>query len=218
MIELKNVFLKYTKEFYSLYDINLKIDKGETIALLGKENSGKSSILRLIAKLEKVTKGSIYILDRPIKNFNFKNDFSLGYIPYKGNFLENKTVYDNLKYILKVRKVPKQDIESTINQLLIDFNLEGIRDDKLQTMSLYNRYVLSIARLSIRKLDAVLIDNIFEELGESEQKKILALIKKYFINKKITSIVATSNDAIAKSIAKRIVRLENGSIIADEEK
>ena len=218
MIELKNVFLKYTKEFYSLYDINLKIDKGETIALLGKENSGKSSILRLIAKLEKVTKGSIYILDRPIKNFNFKNDFSLGYIPYKGNFLENKTVYDNLKYILKVRKVPKQDIESTINQLLIDFNLEGIRDDKLQTMSLYNRYVLSIARLSIRKLDAVLIDNIFEELGEAEQKKILALIKKYFINKKITSIVATSNDAIAKSIAKRIVRLENGSIIADEEK
>ena len=218
MIELKNVFLKYTKEFYSLYDINLKIDKGETIALLGKENSGKSSILRLIAKLEKVTKGSIYILDRPIKNFNFKNDFSLGYIPYKGNFLENKTVYDNIKYILKVRKVPKQDIESTINQLLIDFNLEGIRDDKLQTMSLYNRYVLSIARLSIRKLDAVLIDNIFEELGEAEQKKILALIKKYFINKKITSIVATSNDAIAKSIAKRIVRLENGSIIADEEK
>ena len=56
MIELKNVFLKYTKEFYSLYDINLKIDKGETIALLGKENSGKSSILRLIAKLEKAKK------------------------------------------------------------------------------------------------------------------------------------------------------------------
>lgn len=218
MIELKNVFLKYTKEFYSLYDINLKIDKGETIALLGKENSGKSSILRLIAKLEKATKGSIYIFDRPLNKFNFANDFSLGYIPYKGNFLENKTVYDNLKYILKVRKVPKQDYENIINQILIDFNLEGVRDDKLSKMSLYNRYVLSIARLSLRKLDAVLIDNIFEELDDNEQKKIIALIKKYFINKKITSVIATSNENIAKSVAKRIVKLENGSIITDEEK
>lgn len=218
MIQFKNVFLKYTKEFYALYDINLIIDKGETVALLGQKDSGKSSILRIIANLEKPTKGEVFLNQRRVDKINFSTDFALGYIPYKGNFLERKTVYQNLKYILKLRKVNPAEQEAMINQALIDFKIENIRDEKVNKLSLYNKYLVSIVRLTFRKLDAVMVDNIFEELSEEENKKLISMFKKYFIKNKTTFVFATSSQEIADSMSKRIINLEYGAIVNKEEK
>lgn len=215
MIVFKNVYLKYTKEYYALFDIGFEIEKGETVALLGEKDSGKSSILRLIAGLEPVTKGEIYVKDIPIKKVDYRTDLSLGYIPYKGNFLNKKTVYDNLKYVLKIRKVNAAEQESLINQVLIDLKLEGLRDTVINKLSLYEKYLVSIARLSLRKLDVVMIDNIFEELAPAESKKIVSLLKKYF--GKTTFIVATKSRDIANSLAKRIINLEFGAITKEED-
>ncbi len=215
MIVFKNVYLKYTKEYYALFDISFEIEKGETVALLGEKDSGKSSILRLIAGLEPVTKGEIYVKDIPIKKVDYRTDLSLGYIPYKGNFLNKKTVYDNLKYVLKIRKVNAAEQESLINQVLIDLKLEGLRDTVINKLSLYEKYLVSIARLSLRKLDVVMIDNIFEELAPAESKKIVSLLKKYF--GKTTFIVATKSRDIANSLAKRIINLEFGAITKEED-
>ena len=214
MIEFKHVYLKYTKEYYALYDINLKIDKGETVAVYGLKDSGKSSLLRLITGLEELTKGELYVREIPVKKIDYSSDLSLGYIPYKGNFINRKTVYDNMKYILKVRKVNTAEHETLINNVLIDLNIEGLRDQKIYKLSLYEKYLVSIARLLLRKLDVVLIDNIFEELSEQENKKILALIKKYFA--KTTLLVATSGEDIAKSLCKRAIKLDHGSVVGEE--
>lgn len=212
MISFVNVFVKYTKEFYALSNINLNIDKGETVALLGPKDSGKTCLLRLLAGLEKPDRGEIYVKDIPIEKLDYQTDISMGYIPYKSNFFEKKTVYDNLKYVLDIRKTEKNVIEEKINKAIIDFRIESIASQKVYKLSLYEKYLASIARLSFRKLDVVLIDNIFEELTQQEVKELLKLFKKYFINKNTAVIIATSDENIAKSIATRTLVLEFGAI------
>lgn len=212
MISFVNVFVKYTKEFYALSNINLKADKGEVVALLGPVDSGKTCLLRLLAGLEKPDKGEIYIKDIAYDKVDYKTDVSMGYIPYKANFFDKKSVYDNLKYVLEIRKTDKSILEEQINKAIIDFKLESIVDEKIYKLSLFQKYLVSIARLSFRKLDIVLIDNIFEELSETETKELIKLFKKYFVNKNTLVLFATTKEEIAKSIATRTICLENGVI------
>ena len=120
MLSIKHLFLRYTREFYALYDINMEVSDGEKVALVGAEDSGKTSLLRIISKLEEPTKGEVYLKDRPLKKINFRFDISAGYVPATPVFLENKTVYENLKYILSERKVPPMEIEAKINDAVID--------------------------------------------------------------------------------------------------
>lgn len=212
MIEIKNLYLKYIREYYALYDINIKIQKGESVALVGNEGSGKTTLLRVLAKLEKFDKGEVYIKDISLKKLDFKTDISLGYISYAPVFLENKTVYENLKYVLSSRKTKPVDIENKINTCLIEFGLEKYRNTKAKDLTLFEKYVISIARLTLRPLDIVLVDDIFEKLDDEQKNYIVTLIKKLFIDKKVTTLVATSDEELLKKVCKRTIHFTNGSI------
>lgn len=216
MISFVNVFVKYTKEFYALSNVNLKFEEGEVVSLLGPVDSGKTCFLRLLAGLENPDKGEIYINDIPVKKIDYKTDISMGYIPYKANFFEKKSVYDNLKYVLDIRKTSHVQIEEEINKAVINFKLERLIEQKVYKLSLFEKYLVSVARLSFRKLDVVLIDNIFEELTKEQTKEFLKLVKKYFVNKNSIVILATSNEKIAKELSNRIITLDYGVITKDE--
>lgn len=212
MIEIKNLYLKYIREYYALYDINFTVQKGESVALVGNEGSGKTTLLRILAKLEKYDKGEIYIKDISLKKIDFKTDISLGYISYAPVFFENKTVYENLKYVLKSRKVKPIEIENKINSALIDFGLEKYRNTKAKDLTLFEKYVISLVRLNLRPLDIVLVDDIFENLNDEQKSYIISLIKSLFIDKKVTTLVATSDDNLLKKVCKREIHFTNGSI------
>lgn len=213
MISFSNVFVKYTKEFYALSNINFEADKGEVVALIGPKDSGKTCMLRLLAGLEKQDRGEVYIKNIPLEKVDYSVDVSVGYIPYKASFLDKKSVYDNLKYILEVRKTDKSLLEENINQAIIDFKLESIAQEKVYKLSLYEKYLVSVARLSFRnQLDLVLIDNIFEELSPNETKELIKLFKKYFAKSNTLLVIATSDEQIANSIATKKVFLKYGTI------
>ncbi len=212
MISLVNVYLKYTKEFYALSNVSLTASKGDVVVLCGPKDSGKTCILRILSGLEKVDKGEVYIRNIPLEKVDFSTDVSLGLLPYKTIFFEKKTVYDNLKYVLEVRGTDKANLEERINEAIIDFKLESIKDVQICKLTNFEKYLVSIARLSFRKLDICLIDNIFEELTEKEVKELVKLFKKYFINKSTTVILATSSEELAKSLATKIVYLKYGAV------
>ena len=217
MISFKNVCVKYTKEFYALSNVSFEAKPGEVVALVGPVDSGKTCLLRLLAGLEKMDSGEIYVNDIPVEKLDYKTDVSVGYIPYKGNFFDKKTVYNNLKYVLDIRKTSHEQTEEKINKAIIDFKLENIIEEKVYKLNLYQKYLISVARLSFRKLDLVLIDNIFEELTESENRDLIKLFKKCFANKNSLVLFATSSEKIASKFATKIINLEYGVIKSIEE-
>ena len=66
MLRVKNLYLRYTREFYALYNINMEIADNERVAFVGEDESGKTSLLRIFSKLEKLTKGEVFIKDIPL--------------------------------------------------------------------------------------------------------------------------------------------------------
>ena len=178
MLQVENLYLKYTREFFALYNVNMAVQQGESVALVGEEESGKTTLLRVIAKLEKATKGNVYVKEIPLKKLNYKTDISAGYVPATPVFLEKKTVYENFKYILKERGLSESEIESKINNILIEYSIEKIKDQKVSELSIEEKYVLSFIRLSFRELELLMVDNIFDKISEATKEVVISMIKK----------------------------------------
>ena len=212
MIKVQNLYLRYTREFYALYNINMDIADGDSVAFVGEDKSGKTSLLRIFAKLEKRTKGEIFIKDIPIDKVNFKEDISAGYVPAKPVFFEKKSVYENFKYILKIWGFSENEIESKINHAIIEYSLEKIKDTKIKDLTLEEKYILSLIRLTFRDLDLIMVDNIFDKMNEATFEVATSLIK-VLQKKKTTLIVATTKESIANILCKKKIYFKNGSIV-----
>ncbi len=212
MLKVNNLFLRYTREFYALYDINIDIADNEKVAFVGQDESGKTSLLRIIAKLEKLTKGEVFVRDIPIEKLDYKTDISAGYVPATPVFLEKKSVYENFKYILKNWNLTSTEIENKINDVIIEYSLEKIKDTKIKDLTLEEKYVLSLIRLTFRELDLLLVDNIFEGLSQATLEVVISLIKT-LATKKTTLILATSKEEIADKLCKRKIYFKYGSIV-----
>lgn len=212
MLKVNNLFLRYTREFYALYNINIDIADNEKVAFVGQDESGKTSLIRIFAKLEKMTKGEVFIKDIPLDKLNYKTDISAGYIPASPVFLEKKSVYENFKYILKSWGYSDSEIENKINDTIIEYSLEKIKDTKLKDLSLEEKYVLSLIRLTFRELEFLMVDNIFDNLTQTTLEVVISLIKT-LATKKTTLIVATTKEEIASKLCKRKIYFKYGSIV-----
>lgn len=214
MLSIKNLSLKYTKEFFALEDISLDVAPGESVAFVGEENSGKTTLLRVIAKLEDYDSGEIYINKIPLKKIDFKTDLRVGYVPYCPVFMENKTVYENFRYILLKKGVKPADAEKMINNVIIEFSIEKLRDEKIKNIRKEDKYILSLIRLTFRELDLLLVDNIFDDISPIYVDAILSLIKK-LKGTDTTLILACTRPEIAEKICKRKIFFEHGKIIEE---
>lgn len=220
MIVLKNATLAYTKDYDALLDINLTIDTGERIGIVGERGSGKTALLRVIAGLEVLKCGQVYINDLPIKKVKFFNDVNLGYITTNATFFEKKTVYDNFAWILKTRKVPKRDREARVRAVLDEFELSYLADMRVNSLSPLERRQVQIARLALRPVDIVLCDQIFD----GEDKDIVDQTKKclqILLNrepKQKTVIMACEDEKLIADMVDKVYHIDGGSIVelADE--
>lgn len=212
MLRIKNLYLRYTREFYALYNINIEIQDNEKVAFVGEDESGKTSLIRIISKLEKLTKGEVFIKDIPLEKLDFKTDISAGYLPATPVFLERKSVYENFKFILKGWGLSDNEIESKINNAIIEYSLEKIKDTKIKDLTLAEKQVLSLIRLSFRKLDLLMVDNIFDNLDPTTKEVVLSLIKT-LATPETTLIVATTKEEIADALCDRKIYFKYGSVV-----
>ncbi len=213
MINFENVFVSFTKEYDALHDINLHIQSGEKVAIVGDGDSGKTTLLRTIAGLQPVTKGVLTIKDTPVSKVNFKQDVSLGYIPKVPVFKNKKTVGENLEYVLKIRGVEPASMNFKILTSLKNFGIDSLKNVPVQSLNRYQKMLVQLARVSMRQVDIVLIDNITNGLTKTEQQGLIEAIKILMeLNEQATFIVALNNDKIAKELGLKVIKLKAGSL------
>ena len=218
MISIKNLKLGYIREFYALYDINLEVKKGEKVAILGQEDSGKTSLLRILAKLQKPTSGEVTINGMPLQKIDYAVDLSVAFLPFHPILFENKTVRKNIEYVLNIRQIPKEELLNLTDTILKDFALDTFAKSKVKYLSLYQKRLLQFAMLSVRnKIDLLLIDDIFIGLNEKERKTIFEMTKSFINRDETTAIFATKEEGTANELCSRIVKLHLGSIQNEEE-
>jgi len=213
MIEFKEVTLAYTKDYNALQDINLTINNDERVVVVGEENSGKSSLLRVLVGIEKPNKGEATIKGIPTYKADFKELISLGYLPVKPVFMEGKTIAKNLEYPLKIRKIDKNMRQVKLFNVLRSYGLDAIKDIKVKELSYFDRLKVCLARFALRNIDIFVIDDIFKRLDEKETKKIIDYINDLIEFNGATSIIATSSEDIAKKLGGRVVTINNGSLV-----
>jgi len=218
MIEIKNLCVAFSKEYDVLHDINLKIENGKKIALVGEKESGKTMLLRSIAKLEDIKCGEILIDGNDIRAVDFKKDYAIGFVPRKFVFMPNKTVKQNLEYVLKIRNVDSATINLKVLNALKNYDIYGIANFKIKELSDYQKTLVQLARVSLRKIKLYLIDDITCGLVDSEAEKIVYKLKMLMAdNQESTFVFAFKNINIAEYLGLDIIKLKDGSIQKDDE-
>ena len=170
-------------------------------------------MLRVLAKLEESSKGEVYINDKNLNKIDFKTDINVGYVPQSPVFKQNKTVLENLEYVLKIRNYDMPSVNYKILSALNNFDIDAIRNFKVNQLSKYQKYLVQLARVSMRKIDLFLIDDIFSDLTLSEQESMVNYVNILIQNNPdSTFIFALENEKIANKLQLKIVKINNGCI------
>lgn len=200
MLNISHLYVSFVKEYYTLNDVSLELGNNQKLIIVGSKESGRTAFLRALLGLENIAKGEITYKNIPIEKIDFKSDISLGYIPAVPSFLEKKTVMQNIEYVLKIRKENVRFLEAKINNALTEYGLSYIKNKKVKDLSYLDRIKLAIARLSVRNLDVLYIDDIFVKLSSLERSKIIKFIKELIKLNNCTSIIMTEDEEVANEL------------------
>ncbi len=190
MIKFTKVNIKYIKDYYSLFNINFEIDKN-TI-LLGDETSGNNFVLRIISKIDKNYEGDVFIDGKNLKQIK-DSELDLAYAPKEIYLFKNKSIFNNLYYPLKIRKIKKAEAEKIICELLTKFNIKDYfsaslnektkhkfltLDDitfykkvKAKNLTKTQQKVLMFLRAIVRKPKYVLCENLFTSIQNTNNEE-----------------------------------------------
>ena len=209
--ELKTV----TKMFDStvaLDNVDLKVEEGEILALLGPNGSGKSTLLKILALLENPTRGEVYFHNAKISNRNRERTRMETTMVFQKATLFNTTVYNNIAYGLKIRKVPKNEIQERVNMALKLVRLEGFQKKYAKKLSGGEQQRVALARALILNTKLLLLDEPTANLDPKNASIIEEIITSINREYKTTIVIATHNMFQAKRFPHRIALMENGRI------
>lgn len=175
MIEFKNVYIQYVNEFYTLYDFNCTI-KNNTL-FIGDFYSGTNSIMRILSKIDKNYKGEVFFDEQNLKEIKDKC-LNISYLPQIPCVFKFKSMFYNLYYPLKIRKISKNDVKNKISSILNELNLNFL-NKKIRKMNNSELKILCLIRALLREPKYVLLENFFEDL-QSEYFLIANEILKKF--------------------------------------
>ena len=205
----------------ALDDINLNIEQGEFVFLVGQSGSGKSSLLRLLLKEEKASSGTVTVdginvaklPNRKVPAFRR----TMGIVFQDFRLLPGKTVFDNVAFGMEVIGKSKKEIQQRIPALLDLVGLEEKAHRLPSELSGGEQQRVALARAFVNKPKLLLADEPTGNLDPSTSVGIMKLLDR--INRTGTTIVMATHDvAIVDQMRKRIVQMENGKIIRDQER
>ena len=202
---------KTKKDFYAVKDCNLDIKPGSFITLLGPSGCGKTTTLRMIAGFESPDEGEIYLGGEPINALTpNKRDTAMVFQSYA--LFPHYNVFDNVAYGLKLRKVPKAEIERRVEEILALVELSGMESRMTNQLSGGQQQRVALARALVVEPGVLLFDEPLSNLDAKLRVQMRTEIRRIQQKLGITAIYVTHDQAEAMSISDQIILMKSGVI------
>jgi len=212
---MSNVILKNVKKIYDkkvvINNIDLEIKDKEFVVLVGASGCGKSTILRMIAGLEEITEGEIFIGDKKVNDVHPK-DRDIAFVFQSYALYPHMTVRENIAFGLKMRKVDKATIEQKVQEAAEILDLTEYLDRKPKQLSGGQRQRVALGRAIVRNPKVFLMDEPLSNLDAKLRVQMRSEIKKLHEKLQTTFIYVTHDQTEALTMGDRIVVLDKGVI------
>lgn len=210
-LKLNHIYKIYDNKVTAVSDFNLHIQDKEFIVFVGPSGCGKSTTLRMIAGLEEISKGELYIDDKLVNDVPPKDrDIAMVFQNYA--LYPHMTVYDNMAFGLKLRKMPKDEIDKRVKDAANILGLEQYLDRKPKALSGGQRQRVALGRAIVRDAKVFLMDEPLSNLDAKLRVQMRAEIAKLHQRLNTTTIYVTHDQTEAMTMATRIVVMKDGVI------
>ncbi|MBO5486001.1 MAG: sn-glycerol-3-phosphate ABC transporter ATP-binding protein UgpC [Eubacterium sp.] len=208
-LSLKNINKVYPNGFHAVKDFNLEIEDKEFIIFVGPSGCGKSTTLRMIAGLEEISSGELWIGDRLVNDVEPKDrDIAMVFQNYA--LYPHMSVYDNMAFGLKLRKTPKDQIDRLVHEAAKILDIEHLLDRKPKALSGGQRQRVAMGRAIVRNPKVFLMDEPLSNLDAKLRVQMRIEISKLHQRLETTIIYVTHDQTEALTLGTRIVVMKDG--------
>ena len=210
-LSLRNICKKYPGGVLAVQNFNLEIKDKEFIILVGPSGCGKSTTLRMVAGLEEISGGELYIGDRLVNDVAPKDrDIAMVFQNYA--LYPHMTVYDNMAFGLKLRKTPKDEIKRRVEEAARILDIEHLLQRKPAALSGGQRQRVALGRAIVREPKVFLLDEPLSNLDAKLRAQMRTEISKLHLRLGTTFIYVTHDQTEAMTMGTRIVVMKDGIV------
>ncbi len=210
-VSLRHINKIYDNKVQAVFDFNLDIKEHEFIAFVGPSGCGKSTTLRMVAGLEDITSGSLYI-DGIYSNDRSPKDRDIAMVFQSYALYPHMSVYENMAYGLKIRHLPKEEIDSRVKSAAEILQISEYLNRKPKELSGGQRQRVALGRAIVRNAKVFLMDEPLSNLDAKLRVQMRSEIVKLHENLHATTIYVTHDQTEAMTMANRIVVMKSGRI------
>lgn len=218
MIEFKNVFKQYDSGTLALKNINLKIDKGEFVFMVGSSGAGKSTFLKLIMKEEVPTSGEIIVNGQELSALKYKDipylRRTMGIVFQDFRLIEKMTVFDNVAFAMRVIGTRAAKVHQRVPHILGLVGLQDKAKNYPSELSGGEQQRVGLARALVNEPRMIIADEPTGNVDPQLSYEILELLER--VNESGTTILMVTHDHnLVKDFPKRVIELGDGTILSD---
>lgn len=221
IIRLENVSKSYTAGVPALNGINLHINKGEFVFVVGDSGSGKSTLIKLLLRELVPTSGRIFVNGTDVVRLKRRKipkfRRSLGVVFQDFRLLKDRNVYENVAFAQRIIQMPSREIRKNVPAMLSRVGLAGKYKAKPKQLSGGEQQRVALARALVNRPEILLADEPTGNLDPKNSWEIMNLLEK-INNDGTTVLVVTHNREIVNAMQKRVITMKKGLIVSDEEK
>ncbi|HHW49031.1 MAG TPA: cell division ATP-binding protein FtsE [Clostridiaceae bacterium] len=221
MVEFRNVTKRYDNGTLALQNVNIKIDKGEFVFIIGPSGSGKSTLIKLILKEEDPTEGEVYVNGYEVSALDrYEIPYlrrSLGVVFQDFRLLPNKTVYENVAFAMQITEALPKEIRRQVPMALALVGLSKKANVYPSQLSGGEQQRVALARALVNNPSLLVADEPTGNLDPETSMEIMRLLCE--INHRGTTvIVATHEKTIVDAFKKRVIAIDKGIVVRDQQK